>query len=162
MKNNVVFREVQYFRQKWVWISVGVILFVYGYSLVSELVNTNNVGENQAFFDILYISIIPAVLITILMFTRLVVEIRTYGIYYQLFPIHIAGCMVLWTDIEKYYVRTYNPMNEYEQPGFRFNFMGKNKAYHVMGNEGLQIELKNGSNILLGTQRANEINQFIV
>lgn len=59
-------------------------------------------------------------------------------------------------EIAEAYVRKYDPLMEYGGWGVRFG--GKNgRAYNVMGNQGLQLRLKNGEKWLVGTQRPEEL-----
>lgn len=54
-------------------------------------------------------------------------------------------------------MRLYRPIKEFGGWGMRTAFNGKNgKAYNVSGNVGIQLELKNGSKTLLGTQKGKE------
>ena len=62
--------------------------------------------------------------------------------------------------MEQCYVRKYSPLREYGGWGVRGSF-GKNKAYNVKGNQGIQIELKKGGKVLVGTQRKTEAQQVI-
>ena len=64
--------------------------------------------------------------------------------------------------IEKYEVRKYNAFREYggygikgRKPGRRFR--GKGYAYNISGNTGLQLYLKDGKKVLIGTQRGEAI-----
>jgi hypothetical protein len=49
----------------------------------------------------------------------------------------------------------YNPLLEYGGWGIRFGRTGV--AYNMRGNEGVQLVLKNGRRVLLGSQRAAEL-----
>lgn len=63
--------------------------------------------------------------------------------------------------MEKCYVRTYSPIREYGGWGFRQALGEKGKAYNVKGNKGIQIQLKTGKNILIGTQKEKDAQQVI-
>ncbi|HAS42086.1 MAG TPA: hypothetical protein DCS93_16515 [Microscillaceae bacterium] len=64
-----------------------------------------------------------------------------------------------WSDASKVYTRHYKPLGEFGGWGFRNN--GKSLAYNVSGNFGLQLEFKEGKNILVGSQKQEELNAFI-
>ena len=62
-------------------------------------------------------------------------------------------------DIAKAYVRQYSPLGEYGGWGYRSGPNGK--AYNTMGDQGLQLELTDGSRLLIGTQRPRELEGII-
>ena len=62
-------------------------------------------------------------------------------------------------DIAKAYVRQYHPIGEYGGWGYRSGTKGK--AYNTMGDQGLQLELTDGSRVLIGTQRPRELEGII-
>lgn len=63
----------------------------------------------------------------------------------------------LKADISKYEIRKYKPIKEYGGWGIKVGSKLKGKAYNVKGNVGLQLYLKNGSKVLIGTQRKEAI-----
>ncbi len=67
-----------------------------------------------------------------------------------------------WADIEKVWVRKYKPVKEYGGWGFKGGFRKKTgRAYNIWGNKGLQIHLKNGKKVLIGTQQHDELVMFL-
>ena len=58
-------------------------------------------------------------------------------------------------DLKSVEARTYSPIREYGGWGFRYGRSGK--AYNVMGNRGVQLELKSGERVLLGSQKAEDL-----
>jgi hypothetical protein len=57
-------------------------------------------------------------------------------------------------------VRKYSPIKEYGGWGFRYGFKN-GKAYNISGNMGLQLILKNGDRILIGTQKPEELETYL-
>ena len=53
----------------------------------------------------------------------------------------------------------YNPILDYGGWGIRYRF--KTKAYNIKGNKGVRIYLKNGKNILFGSQKHKEFAKII-
>ena len=49
----------------------------------------------------------------------------------------------------------YSPLKEYGGWGIKFGFKGK--AYNVSGNKGVKIFLKNGLNIMFGSQKHKDL-----
>jgi hypothetical protein len=92
-------------------------------------------------------------------FCRLVTEVRDDGIYICFFPFHWTFRRIAFTEVKQYEVRTFHPIREYGGSGIRYG--PKGKAYTVSGDRGVQIELLNGKRLLLGSQRAEELQRAI-
>jgi hypothetical protein len=63
-------------------------------------------------------------------------------------------------DITKATARTYSPLREFGGWGLRG--WGARKAYNVSGNRGVELTLQDGSTIMIGSQRADELEQAIL
>jgi hypothetical protein len=83
------------------------------------------------------------------------IKVSKEGLHYQFFPFHLKAHIVKLEDIEKYKAMEYSPLTEYGGWGIKFGFKGK--AYNVSGNKGVKIFLKNGLNIMFGSQKHNEL-----
>jgi hypothetical protein len=59
-------------------------------------------------------------------------------------------------DIEQVHVRTYSAVKEYGGWGIK-GWSKDNVAYNVSGNRGVELTLRDGSRIMLGSQRADEL-----
>lgn len=66
---------------------------------------------------------------------------------------------ILFSDIEKAEMRQYRPLVEYGGWGYRIGPSGK--AYNAQGDEGVQLVLKGGGRVLIGSQRAMELANII-
>lgn len=88
-------------------------------------------------------------------FLKLITEVRYDGLYYCYFPFHLSFRKISWGELKKYEVRSYHPIREYGGYGIRMGKRGK--AYNVSGHMGVQLELANGKNILIGSQKAGEL-----
>ena len=117
----------------------------------------NNEGMDNISRFTLIISSIILVGITFLLFRiKLVTRIREDGIYYRFFPFHLKEKSILKEDIKSFEVRKYKPIAEYGGWGVRKSIR-RGSAYNVSGNMGLQLYLKSGRKLLIGTQKAGEI-----
>lgn len=105
-------------------------------------------------------SIITLLVALLFVFLKLKTRVDEKGIHYQFMPIHFSEKSILWNEIEQCYVRKYNPITEYGGWGIR-GLGKKNKAYNTKGNIGLQLVLKNGRKLLIGTQMKTEMEQVI-
>ncbi len=148
-----VFVEEQRFSQWWLYLLLAIPLI----SLVLPFIfNSDDYlnGDKETLTGIT-ISLVVMVIVTLLILSiRLRTKIDENGIYYQFYPINFNEKFIPWSDISKCYVRKYNPLTEYGGWGYRSGFgRGKGKALNIRGSQGIQLELKNGKKLLLGTQK---------
>lgn len=59
------------------------------------------------------------------------------------------------SEIAHFEARTYSPLREYGGWGIRG--FGSNRAYNVSGNHGVELVLKDGRKVLIGSQRADDL-----
>jgi len=159
--NNMLYREVQHFRQVWLWLLVLGIAGVTLYAMVQQLFLGTPFGNNPASDSVLIVIVIIFGFIFPIFFylVNLTTELRGDGLYYRFFPIHLSFQRISLEDLKSWEARTYSPLREYGGWGIRWG--AKGKAYNVGGNRGVQLELTNGSRILIGSQRPEELAQAI-
>jgi len=148
------FSERQQFRQWWLWTILALTLIF----PVVITINDSKRGYNaHTVQDIMIGAAIPVLIIILFVIMQLRTRIDETGIYYRFFPIHFQVLRIGWDEVEKAYVRQYKPLPEYGGWGIRMGLGGKGKAYNISGNWGLQLELKTGKKILIGSQKTDEI-----
>jgi len=156
-----VYREVQRFRQVWVWALVIPIAGLMWYSFAKQLLlhhplRDNLISDIRLFLFWLAFGIgLPALFV----FGRLITEVREDGIYIRFVPFHRRSRKIPFKDLKEYQVRTYRPILDYGGWGIRCGLKGK--AYTVSGNRGVQLELTSGERLLVGSQRPEELWQAI-
>jgi hypothetical protein len=148
---NPLFDEKQRFTQWWLY--TGIVPVV-----VLEVIILSR--EASVWYDWWPILLSLAIFSLILLVSmRTVITTESVTVYY--FPLLRKPRTFFWSDISKAYVRQYNPLSEYGGWGIK-GLGGKyGKAYNVKGNHGLQLELKNGQKLLIGTQRMQELDQLL-
>ncbi len=152
------FSEVQKFRQWWLWVLlVGVLLVPVCITLFANGAHPTHVNPT----DIIIGAAGPILVIILFWIMQLRTKIDEHGVYYRFFPIHFQVLVITWEEVEKAYVRQYSPILDYGGWGIRLGLGGKGKAYNVSGNMGLQLELKTGKKILIGSQQPNELNELL-
>jgi hypothetical protein len=104
--------------------------------------------------------ILPIGIAVLFCFLKLETEVRPDGLYVRYFPFHIRFKRFDVEDLSECYARTYSPIWEYGGWGIRYSF-GKGKAYNVSGNKGVQLVFKSGKLLLIGSQRAEELEEAI-
>lgn len=157
-----IFNETQRFTQWWLQtiniVIVALLLYgIYKWFFLGESVG--NVAADDKLGQAISIFAV-ALSIPLIYLFRLKTSIDEIGIHYQFIPINFSKKTIRWGDIEKCYVRTYKPIKEFGGWGYR-SFFGSNKAVNIKGNKGIQLVLKNGDKLLIGTQKENDAKMVI-
>ena len=103
---------------------------------------------------------VPIAIAVLFLLLKLETEVRPDGLYIRFFPAHIHFKRFGAEDLSEYYAREYKPLREYGGWGIRCS-LKKGKAYNVSGNKGVQLVFKNGKRLLIGSQRAEELEEAI-
>ncbi|NLE61665.1 MAG: hypothetical protein GX616_25200 [Planctomycetes bacterium] len=160
---NVVFREVQQFRQIWLWAMVlawpGIMTAILGYGLVRRLVFGYCMDQSAAWStEALIVGFVVPLLVSLalswlLYAMKLITEVRADGLHVRFWP--LPWRRIGFEEITEYWPRTYRPIREYGGWGIRWGLGGK--AYNVSGNQGVQLVLDRGRRLLIGSRRAEEL-----
>ena len=156
-----VFTEEQKFNSPLIYIGLSMSLIIVGISIFNEWKHITNtkVDSKIAAFSGIFIVILVIGLFTLL---KLKTKIDEIGIHYQFYPFHLKFKTIKWNEITKCHVRKYDPIWEYGGWGLKFNFFkNKNKCVTVKGTIGLQLELINGTKLLIGTQLEEPMKRVI-
>ncbi|GAB3670346.1 DUF6141 family protein [Halopiger thermotolerans] len=143
METETAFREVQQFRQPWLWTVLGgvaVLMLVLG---------------PLAWGGLVVVGAVAALLYGL----RLETEVRTDGIYLRMWPLHRSFRRISWSEIDRYEARRYGPIREFGGWGIRWA-PGK-IAYNVSGDRGVWIERSDDRSLLVGSQRPAEFVEAI-
>lgn len=85
------------------------------------------------------------------------VTITEKGIICHFWPFFRKQRVISQAEILQWEVRQYKPIAEYGGWGVRWGNSKTGDAYNVRGNQGLQLVLKSGKRLLIGTQRPEAI-----
>jgi hypothetical protein len=162
------YSEIQRFRQPrlWsilitVWISViGTFGFVVNRQLVQDISNGNSsLNDSGLKAALIFAIVLVTALIVLFAKAKLSTQIDKKFISFRFYPLHRSYRKIAWNSVAKCEVVTYQPVSQYGGWGIR---AGKNgKVFSVSGNRGLQIVLRTGERILIGTTKANELSMAI-
>lgn len=151
------FTERQRFTQSWLWLLVCIVPAIL---LVIVLAGSDEV-QKELTTDVVVIVGVSGILPLILFLAmRLDTRIDNDGVRYRFIPFHLKERFIPWREIENAFVRSYRPIAEYGGWGIKGGF-GNGTAYNVKGNVGLQLQLKSGKKILLGTQKGERITALL-
>lgn len=154
-----IFKEEQRFTQTWLIILMAISTLVPIVLMVQEYNKDESSLTTTKFISTISILLV----VSLFIFTfKLTSRIDEKGIYYQFFPFHLKLKLIPWQDISKAYVRNYSPISDYGGWGLKGGWSStKGKAINVSGDVGIQLELKNGKKLLIGTQKENEAKRVL-
>jgi len=156
------FREIQKFRQPWIWLlvlgSAALMVWIFGYGLVQQLVVGRPWG-NQPMSDtglVVTSSITLAFslgLVWLFLAMALVVEVRSDALHIHFKP--LKRRTVAYSNIARVEAVKYRPIVHYGGWGIRRGRQGW--AYNVAGDRGVRLDLQDGTHLLVGSQRFTEL-----
>ncbi len=164
----MTYKETQRFKQIWIWLLLIAVaattIGIVGYGCYQQLYlgiqfGDNPTGDAALLFTFILIVFFNAAIIAMFAFAKLTTLIDEQGIHYRFFPFHFKMRTIAWDQIDHYEVIQYKPLIDYGGWGIRYG-RGK-KAYNIRGNKGLQIYMKTGKNLLIGTQKEKELEEFL-
>lgn len=157
----IIFREKQKFGA-WIHLMVFTMLFfpvaIFLFAYTSESPKKFPL-EPIDILPIILDTSIPIVVEIIFLILKLETEVRNDGVYVRLFPAHIKYRKFTPEEISEAFARKYQPVAEYR--GWGIKGSRSNRAYNTRGNEGVQLVFKNGKKLLIGSQKAKELENAI-
>ena len=163
MKEKVLFTEEQKFKQWWLWMLLLGLNGLFNFKIAKQLYYKNLYAPESQIDSGVFIGFTIIFLLTILFyFFKLQTLVKVDGIYVRFFPIQMAHKKYTWDVLKKIYIRKYNPIGEYGGWGFRFGLYSSENALNVSGNQGLQLEIFNKNNLLIGTNKPQQLKDLLI
>jgi len=161
----VLFREEQRFTQWWLrailLLSLLSVLVPFVYGIYIREVLHKPAGDNLMTTEGLIstgISTLIMVVIILMLFVyaRLETQITTEYVMVAFPPFFRKWKKFSPAEIEKFEIRNYNAFREYGGYGLKRKFK-YGQSFTISGKTGLQLYLKNGKKVLIGTQKKQAI-----
>ena len=155
------FHETQQInRRLWWLISSGTVL-IWAVIFYLSFIQSGSSFSNDPYNTFVWLSIVFLGLMTMLFYRmrKLIIEVRFDRLDIRSVP--FVTREILFSDIKSFQARQYNPGREYGGWGNKKTIFGRKMAYTIKGNWGVDIELTNGRFVLIGSQKANELEDAI-
>lgn len=155
-----IFSETQRMTLWWVWFIVLIPAGVAWYAFIEQIIFGKPFGNNPApDFVVWIIFLLVGIGFPLIIYSsKLTTYIDRRMIYVRFAP--LATRRIELKDIQSCRVRKYRPILEYGGWGIRYSFK-HGRALNISGNMGVQLELKNGKKLLIGSQKPHELQQAI-
>ena len=154
------YREEQRFSQWWIWLIVLGIAAMMWWGFVQQIVWKRPFGTNPAPDWMMWLLLVLFGIGLPLLFLsmKLVVVVGRQAVDIRFWP--FVKREILFDEIAHFQVRSYKAIREYGGWGIRGG-SGKKMAYNVSGYEGVELILKDGRSVMIGSQRAEALAQAI-
>ncbi|AQQ72459.1 hypothetical protein SMSP2_02844 [Limihaloglobus sulfuriphilus] len=154
MKNTdreIIYSEVQRF--SWIINLIFIAVIIISFAAAAAALTAAGKSEEEPLEPgmMLFTIIINLVLLALLVTFQMQTRVYKDAVWVRLLPFMPWFKKIPFEDIREYCPRKYRPVFEYGGWGIRYSFRN-GKAYNAKGNKGLQITLKNGKKILIGSQ----------
>lgn len=155
---NMIFKEVQSYRGTWLMYLI-LIIELPMLILVGTVIWTSKPDSQEAIWLIPMIFLIMGSVFMFLMWIKLETRIDSYSIKYRYVPFFFKWKSIPKEAVKSIEVITYSPISDYGGWGLKGN--STTKAYSVLGDQGLLIDIGQKKRIMIGTQKAQELKPFI-
>lgn len=152
--------EEQPMRQWWLLLLIGGIAALQWWGFIQQVLlgrPWGNKPTSNGMMVILWLLIGIGLPISML-YVCLIITVTTEAVHIRYRPFMKRSIPL--ANITNVDARTYSPLREYGGWGLRG--WGKRKAYNVSGDRGVDLSLQDGSTVMIGSQRADELAQAIV
>ena len=146
---HVLFQERQSFRQAWLWLILALAALP-----VIVLIAAAGDWIAMTITVVLEIAFLGAFWLA-----HLDVAVTDSDLVFRFVPFHRKPRRIAGSEIAEAAKRVYDPLTEYGGWGIRWS--GNGWAYNVSGDEGVQLVLRSGKRILIGSQRSAELEAAI-
>lgn len=161
--SKTLFTEKQKFRQIWIIAICAIILILFIWGFIQQVIFKIPWGTNPSSdLTLTLFGLIPIIIFLLFFRLTLITEVKDDGVYYKFNFFREKFNIIRKENILSHKIRTYSPIKEYGGWGMKKSFKkGVGVAYNVSGNVGIQFELKNGEKILIGTAFPERFNKAI-
>jgi len=142
----VIFQETQWAWSSWItWLIVPVAIAVIAFI------------KTMAKVPVWVVVPILVAIVGFVMSLHLSIDVESNAIVVRLFPLMTRTIPL--SEVQSVEPRTYSPIREYGGWGIRQGSSGT--AYNLMGDRGVQLVLRSGERVLLGSQEADALARAI-
>lgn len=149
---NRFFEEHQYQRRLLPWLCVLSLWAITIWYLYNQCLS--DIAKGAEIFILILLPL--AVTVLIAMF-HLSVKIDKNYLMFKMFPFHLKYKKIRLDEIKNATIKEYNTDRSFHGWGLGITWNRKYKSYTVKGYKGVEISLKDGMKIFIGTQRPEDL-----
>jgi len=155
---NSVFIEEQTYRGTWV---IYLLLLIELPTLVLILVLLfNSEDKSEIGFTLAFVISTLGLVFLLIVNLKMETRIDTYGVSFRYFPFIRSWRKFPKGTIQSISVINYSPITDYGGWGFKGN--KTTKAYSILGEQGLLLNIGEKKKIMIGTLKAKELEAYLI
>lgn len=149
-----MFTDKQKFKNIWIWILMILVNILMGYNMVMQLIFEVPMGDRPTpDFVLVIIFLVPFAILILIKVMYLKVVISQEEVIIRYFP--FVKTVIPMKKIKCITVQEYSALRDYGGWGIRYGIKGR--AYIIHGSKGLNLDLINGENILVGVNSNSDL-----
>lgn len=154
---NVLFHEVQAFRKSSLFTAllVGSAVATIAGFLLWLNAPPNGFHAGIPLLPLGIGAVVGTAILILVLCAKLTTEVNRSGLYIQYFPFHLSPQRIPLEHVIQIEIKTYRPLRDYGGYGIRYGAAGK--AYNVSGDRGVNLKFTKGRDLLIGSQRPEEL-----
>jgi hypothetical protein len=163
MKENkeILFEEKQRFTQWWFWLIILGCTALIWYMIIWGVILQNEIGGEEVSGGIISGFLLGVIGIAVpYLFYKLELKVevtpKELSVKYKPF----SNRKIQITDIDKIEARQYKPFKEYGGWGIK-GWKRSKIAYNVSGNQGVELTMKNGNTVMIGSHKSEELEKVL-
>jgi hypothetical protein len=154
------FREVQRMRSWWFLILTFLLAGLAWWGMVQQLILGEPWGNNPASDEaMLAIFVIMGIGLPLFLLNIRMTTVVSDSLQIRFFPFSFRPRTIPPEEIVSHSVVRYRPLADYG--GYGIRGLPSDRAYNVSGDRGVKLILRNGNAIMIGSQRAEELNMAL-
>jgi hypothetical protein len=153
------YRETQRVAAGWLWLAVLAVASVVWFGAFQQLVRGRPWGTSPVSDPVILViwTLVGLGIPALLAASRLETEVDDRGIRVRLFPFHRRGVGWSFDRIAEAFPRDYKPIREYGGWGIRLGLGSAGRADNARGSRGVQLVLRDGRRVLIGSQHPERL-----
>jgi len=154
MKTTPILSEKQSYAT-WIIISIAIILALAPFAIVGDM------QDEVAIFgkETLLVSGIIFFIALLFLMVKLEIKIDKWEVKVRFIPFIFKPKVFSWADVEMAGIRKAKPLREFGGWGIRV--FPQKRAYTMYGTWGLQLKMKNGKKVFIGTKNCAEFEAYL-
>jgi hypothetical protein len=144
-RDELLYEEVQRFRQPWLWLLLAGVIAAEALALRSAWNVLVGVASGLLLVGVLMLLAAAA----------LTVRVRPGWIEVRFWPFHLRPRHFALAGIESFDACSFSPIRDYGGWGLRG--FGSDRCYTVSGSRGVRLRFRDGRMLMIGSQRAEEL-----
>jgi len=155
------FTENQHFKELPIFILVGILQVIFLWGFFQQIILKLPWGiKPGSDLSLILINLGTILIILFLATWNLKTAINEHSIKFKFAPLQINMRTVYWEQVQKVRIGQYDGIKEYWGYGLRY-MPGKGWCYTMPGKYAIQLILKNGRSILIGTHKPKEVSLIL-